>query len=129
MKSISHETIAATHYYFVTGVFEQQDDNHPLHEGTGQIEYVLYLYPFSVAIDEAYQVAPERDCPGVFDYEVSEDLAATLFHELVLDEGADLPDVKRWRELIAELVDLWCKEKVDWSKDLLPQLEALNEKK
>lgn len=105
-----HSTATAvTLHFLATGIFELDKDKElPLYDGLGQDGFVYELYDYAKTLSEVWaRKCQDKDYdnyPGVFDYEVSEDLAARLFVRL---NKAD--ELEKWSEEVEKLITLWCK--------------------
>ncbi|WP_067518566.1 hypothetical protein [Endozoicomonas ascidiicola] len=109
-----------THYYFCTGVIErlgkQQRSPAELF-GDGELELIHNLCRYSQIISEIEHAKNEVEgFPGVFDYEVSEMLAAQLWIELCEQhpefEPWEFPDDKQFQTLVEQLIDDWLHQQI-----------------
>ena len=69
----------------------------------GHDGFVHELYPYAEALQYAWDNRDsDLEASGVFDYEISEELAAELFMNLTIDRQ------RRWAECCARLINIWC---------------------
>ncbi len=92
----------------------------------GEDQYLSELYPYAEAIESAWENrGQDRESPGVFVYEISDDLAPKLFIEMI-DGGEGCcdphPSVKQWKNNIQTVVNMWCEGIIDSTAPLLPQI-------
>ncbi len=112
--------LLVTHYYFCTGVIERlsgQTRTPAELFGDGELELIQNLCRYSLIISETeHSKNHEEGFPGVFDYEVSETLAAQLWVALCEQhpefEPWDFPDEKQFRILAERLIDDWINEQL-----------------
>ena len=112
---MNSEAQLITHYYFCAGVLEQLSDQTLTPAelfGDGELELIQNLCRYSQIISEIeHSKNDEKGFPGVFDYEVSEMLAAQLWIALCEQnpkfEPWDFPDEDQFRKLVERLIDEW----------------------
>lgn len=117
---MNRETQLITHYYFCTGVIDRLSvgSRSPAELfGDGELELVQNLCHYSQIVSEIeHRKNDEAGFPGVFDYEVSEQLVAQLWVALCEQnpefEPWDFPDDNRFRTLAERLIDDWIAERI-----------------
>ena len=114
------ESQLITHYYFCTGVIDRLSDQTRTPAelfGDGELELIQNLCRYSEIISEIEHTKnDEEGFPGVFDYEVSETLAAQLWILLCEQhpefEPWDFPDENQFRSLVEKLIDDWLQQRI-----------------
>ncbi len=109
-----------THYYFCTGVIERLSDQIRTPAelfGDGALELIHNLCRYSQIISKIENSKNDDEgSPGVFDYEVSETLAAQLWILLCEQhsefEPWDFPDEKQFHRLVEQLIDDWIQQRI-----------------
>ena len=99
----------------------------------GQDEFVYNLYPYAEIIEDVYnELSKESDgeCPGVWHYEVSNELAPRVFIEMScpnMDGDASWPDLKDFETFLTAAIKSWMTEREGFSiyQPILPQLDAM----
>ena len=117
---MNSEAQLITHYYFCTGVIDRLSvgSRAPAELfGDGELELVENLCRYSQILSEIeHGKNDEEGFPGVFDYEVSEDLAAQLWIALCEQnpefEPWGFPCDDRFRQLADRLMDDWMAERI-----------------
>lgn len=117
--------IAVTHYYLTTGIMEGLSSEGVVSHseelmGDGQVELIDALYDYAVILTEAWKsLSHLHDDMGIFDYEVSEDLAAQMFIALSkrakvlnpkLEDNYEMPCHTEWAELCKKVITYWAKD-------------------
>ncbi|WP_211831027.1 hypothetical protein [Kistimonas asteriae] len=129
MSNKNFQEIATTHYYLtdaVLGHFQQVRENATIGDwyGIGEDEFVYTLFPYSMSIEDAYNVVSPQGCPGVWHFEISNDFAAKVFIEMSVSDSdeAEWPDVEQYQRNIEKLITLWCSDGIKKEEPILPQL-------
>ena len=103
-QGISKEQqIAVTLAFLSAGIehhFRHRDDTAFELYGDGGIEFVYALYEYARVINEVYNDLPEKEGPGVFDYEFTEEITGTYLAKCLINNCA-LPGDKDFRN--------WCR--------------------
>ena len=123
---MNSEAQMITHYYFCTGVIDRLSvgSRAPAELfGDGELELVENLCRYSQILSEIeHGKNAEEGFPGVFDYEVSEDLAAQLWIALCEQnlefEPWDFPDEQLFCRLVDRLMDDWMAERIPRELDI-----------
>lgn len=128
MTELSKSQVAMSFYYLADNLIRYTNDKGSVSElfGEGQDAYLDELYPYAEAIEEAWEngckdVAP----PGVWHYEVADDLAPKLFIEMIQCNSGDIdprPDLDSWKKNITKVVSLWANNKLKYDEPLIPQV-------
>ena len=71
--------------------------------GQGRIELVSEIYDYAVIVTDIYQTLPEREGPGIFDYQFSSDIVGAFIARFIR-RYCELPDKNRFHE--------WCYRKM-----------------
>ncbi|WP_067582796.1 hypothetical protein [Endozoicomonas ascidiicola] len=117
---MNNEAQLITHYYFCAGVRDQLSNQTRTPAelfGDGELELIQNLCRYSQIISEIEHAKNEVEgFPGVFDYEVSEMLAAQLWIELCEQhpeyEPWEFPDEKRFHQLVEQLINDWLHQRL-----------------
>ena len=117
---MNSEAQLITHYYFCTGIIDRLSvgSRSPAELfGDGELELIQNLCRYSEILSEIeHGKNAEEGFPGVFDYEVSEDLAAQLWIALCEQnlefEPWDFPDEQLFCRLVDRLMDDWIAERI-----------------
>lgn len=117
---MNNEAQLITHYYFCTGVIDGLSDQARTPAelfGDGELELIHNLCRYSQIISEIeHSKNDEEGFPGVFDYEISETLAAQLWIDLCEQnpefEPWDFPNDNQFRKLVEQLIDDWLKQRL-----------------
>lgn len=117
---MNSEAQMITHYYFCTGVIDRLSvgSRSPAELfGDGELELIQNLCRYSEILSEIeHGKNDEEGFPGVFDYEVSEDLAPQLWIALCEQnpefEPWEFPDEQLFRRLADRLMDDWIAERI-----------------
>lgn len=128
---MSREAQLITHYYFCIGVIDRLSVSSRAPAelfGDGELELIHNLCRYSQILSEIeHSKNDEAGFPGVFDYEVSEDLAAQLWVALCDQnpefEPWDFPDEQLFRRLADQLMDDWIAERIPRELDIGDWLE------
>jgi hypothetical protein len=106
------QSIATTLYFLARGIDDRlvKIDSECGYAGFfqgnfgGHDGFVHELYGYAEALDTAWNDrASGLEASDVFDYEISEGLAAELFMNLTIDRK------KRWAGCCSRLIDIWCR--------------------
>lgn len=95
--------------YFVHGVLNNFDAKPWTFDG--QVKVVGELGPYAQNLNDIANDFLKRgySFPGVFAYEVAEELAAIRFWEMASEEEG-LPDLQKWREAVIEILAIWAEK-------------------
>ncbi len=133
MNNQVNEATLITHYYFCAGVLDQLSGHQRTPAelfGDGELELIYSLCRYSQIISDIEQSKNEDEgYPGVFDYEVSETLAAQLWVLLCEQhqefEPWDAPDEKQFRIFVEHLIDDWINERIPRGRTITQWLSTV----
>lgn len=77
-----------------------------IHEGIGFDHFVYGCYPIALSIEQSYITKGDRSCPGVYQYELIEDIAAKVLFGWVVENGT-VPSVEEFNEEFVPLMLDW----------------------
>ncbi|MBO9484125.1 hypothetical protein [Salinisphaera sp. G21_0] len=117
---MKNEAQLITHYYFCNGVIDRLSNQARTPAelfGDGELELIHNLCRYSQIISEIeHSKNDEEGFPGVFDYEISETLAAQLWIALCEQnpefEPWDFPEESQFRNLVEQLIDDWLHQRL-----------------
>lgn len=130
MSEVSKSQAAVTLHYLANNLIPYFNEKGSVSDlfGEGEDGYLDELYPFAEAVEEAWHIeCLDSDAPGVWHYEVADDLAPKLFIEMIQCNTGDMdprPDLNEWRANIKKVISLWVNEKIKFQQPILPQLNT-----
>lgn len=128
MAELSKSQVAVSFYYLANNLILYFNGKSSISGlfGEGQDAYLDELYPYAEAIEEAWETeCKDVDPPGVWHYEVADDLAPKLFIEMIQCNTGDMdprPDLDSWKKNIKKTVRLWANNEIIFGDPILPQL-------
>ena len=131
------DDLLVTHFYLCKGITEKAEKLGSIGDLYGEAEdSVIYTAIFySLILHQNEYEFCDDDKPGVFNYEVSEDLAASLWLLLSKQESSEMgtmewwyPNVNEFRHLSKLLIRDWISGKLKCSDDVEAWLKEAKEK-
>ena len=129
-SEVSKSQVAVSLHYLANNLSPYLNERGSVLKLFGECEdgYLDELYPFAEAVEEARGTeCPDGNIPGVWHYEVADDLAPKLFIEMIQCNTIDIdprPDLTQWRAHIKKAVRLWVNGNINFHQPILPQLST-----